>query len=137
MNGDFLDTNVLVYAFSNDRRSGRAQALLEGGNSVGVQSLNEFTNVARGKLKETWAWTHEALDRICSLCETIVPLDMTVHSRGVAISERYKLHIYDALIVAAALKRGCAILWSEDMQDGLIVDGLLTVRNPFAERRAH
>ena len=137
MSGNFLDTNILVYAFSNDRRAERAQALLEGGNSIGVQSLNEFTNVARGKLKESWSWTQEALDRICSLCETIVPLDIAVHSRGVAISERYKLHIYDALIVAAALKQGCAILWSVDMQDGLIVDGLLTVRNPFDERRAH
>jgi predicted nucleic acid-binding protein len=42
----FLDTNVIVYAFSsNDLRSKRAEALLEGGGVVSVQVLNEFVNV--------------------------------------------------------------------------------------------
>lgn len=131
MSGAFLDTNVLVYAFSSDPRSRQALALLKGGNTIGVQNLNEFTNVAAGKLKKDWSWIHEALERIRFLCETIVPLDMSLHDHGVAISERYKLHIYDALIVAAALKQRCEVLWSEDMHDGLIIEGLLTIRNPF------
>ena len=46
MSGEFLDSNVLVYAFTTDPRAARAQELLERGCIVGVQGLNEFTNVA-------------------------------------------------------------------------------------------
>ena len=41
---------------------------------------------------------------------------------------------YDALIVAAALLAGCRTLHSEDMQHGQVVDGRLTIRNPFLTR---
>ncbi len=47
------------------------------------------------------------------------------------IAERYGLSIYDALIVSAALMAGCRTLYSEDMQDGQVIEGLLTIRNPF------
>ena len=63
-------------------------------------------------------------------CE-IVPLTLETHMRGIAYAERYKLAIYDSMIVAAAVTAGCTTLYSEDMHDGLVIDGV-TVRNPFA-----
>ena len=54
MSGDFLDSNVLVYAFTDDPRAAAAQALLERGCAIGVQGLNEFANVARRKLGKSW-----------------------------------------------------------------------------------
>ena len=48
------------------------------------------------------------------------------------IAERDGIAFYDALIVAAALAAGCATLLTEDMQDGSVVEGRLTIRNPFA-----
>jgi len=47
------------------------------------------------------------------------------------IAEQYSYGIYDALIAAAALEAGCVTLYSEDFQDGQIIDGQLTIRNPF------
>ena len=49
-----------------------------------------------------------------------------------ALAERYSFSIYDAMIVASALVAGCTTLWSEDMQDGLLVEGQLRIINPFA-----
>ena len=49
-----------------------------------------------------------------------------------ALAERYGLSVYDAMIIAAALLAGCTTLWSEDMQDGLLVEGQLRIANPFA-----
>jgi predicted nucleic acid-binding protein len=49
--GEFLDSNVLVYAFTTDPRAARAQGLLARGCTISVQGLNEFTNVARRKLR--------------------------------------------------------------------------------------
>jgi predicted nucleic acid-binding protein len=51
---------------------------------------------------------------------------------GRALAERYGLSVYDAMIVASALIAGCTTLWSEAMQDGLLVEGELRIMNPFA-----
>ncbi len=129
--GEFLDTNVLVYAFTSDPRAERAQRLLARGCSVGVQGLNEFTNVARRKLGMNWAEVREALAAIRTLCEAILPIDVDTHTEALRVSERYGCAIFDALVIAAALRADCGVLWSEDMQDGLVVDGRLRIANPF------
>jgi predicted nucleic acid-binding protein len=55
-----------------------------------------------------------------------------MHERGRLVAQRYGLSVYDAMIVAAALESGCETLFSEDMQNGLLVDQQLRIRNPFA-----
>jgi predicted nucleic acid-binding protein len=63
---------------------------------------------------------------------TVEPLTLPVHKDGLRLAERYGFAIYDSFIVAAALAAGCDTLWSEDMQDGMVVDGRLTITNPFS-----
>jgi predicted nucleic acid-binding protein len=131
MAGEFLDTNVLIYAFTDDPRNQKAQELLGKGCVIGVQVLNEFTNVARRKLGMTWEELHEALSSILIVCPTVLPMDLEIHSDALAIAERYGFRIFDALMIASALHGGCEILWSEDMQDGMVIDGRLRIANPF------
>jgi predicted nucleic acid-binding protein len=128
---EFLDTNVLVYAFSGDPRSVKAEELLSRGCATSVQSLNEFASVARRKLGMSWAELSEALVALRKLCPIILPLDIETHSAGMELAERYGLSIFDALIVAAAMKGDCTTLWSEDMHDGLVIDDRLRIANPF------
>jgi predicted nucleic acid-binding protein len=132
----FLDSNVLVYAFSADPRAARAEELLGEGCTISVQGLNEFANVARRKLGMSWAELREALAALRDLCPVVVPLDMETHSAGIGLAKRYGFSVFDALVVAAALRQGCATLWSEDMQDGLVIDGGLRITNPFTARNA-
>lgn len=129
----FFDTNILVYAFSHDSRAVPARRLLGEGGYVGIQSLNEFANVALRKLKMNWSEVDDALHSITKLCRAVAPVDLELHRSGLAIAKRYRLSVFDSMIVAAALAAQCDTLWSEDMQDGLVVDGRLMVRNPFAE----
>ena len=129
--GDFLDSNILVYAFTADPRAATAQALLERGCIIGVQGLNEFANVAKRKLGMTWAEVREALGAIRTVCGTIVPMDVETHAEALRIAERYGCAIFDALMIASALRANCGTLWSEDMQDGLVVDQQLRIANPF------
>lgn len=127
----FLDTNVLLYLASQDvAKALRAEQLLQDGGSISVQVLNEVANVARRKMGMSWKETREFLSSIRELL-TIVPLTEQVHVTGMRLAERYQFSIYDAMIVAAALDAGCAVLWSEDMQNGLAIDGCLAIRNPF------
>ena len=128
---EFLDTNVLVYAFCDDTRSAPAEALLAKGCASSVQALNEFANVARRKLAMEWREVRDALDAIRALLCAVAPLDLETHRAGIEIAERHRLSVYDAMMIAAALHLRCTTFWSEDLQDGLIVEGRLTIRNPF------
>jgi predicted nucleic acid-binding protein len=129
--GEFLDTNVLVYAFTTDRRAALAQALLERGCLVSVQGLAEFTNVARRRLGMSWPELRAALAAIRSLCPAVLPLDLETHDEALRIAERHGHSIFDALMIAAALRAGCGTLWSEDMQDGMVIDRRLRIADPF------
>jgi predicted nucleic acid-binding protein len=127
----FFDTNVLVYVLGEDERTASAEALIAIGGVVSVQVLNELTAVARRKLGMTWNEIEEALAAIRVLCPSPVPLTIETHEAGLRIAAEYQFHIYDALIAAAALESECTTLYSEDLQDGQVIDGRLTIRNPF------
>ncbi|MDB5710805.1 MAG: VapC toxin family domain ribonuclease [Sphingomonas bacterium] len=101
------------------------------GGTISVQVLNEIANVARRKLGLTWPQVVTFLAELRSLV-AVVPLTVETHEGALWLSERYRMSFYDASIVSAALIAGCDTLWSEDMQDGLTINGRLTVRNPFA-----
>ena len=129
----FLDTNVLIYAVAlDDPRNARAEELLASRATISVQILNEFVSVARRKISMSWPDVKEALDAFRVLCPSPLPVTVELHEAAIQISEQYGYGIYDALVVAAALEAGCAILYSEDFQDGQTIDGRLTIRNPFA-----
>jgi predicted nucleic acid-binding protein len=115
-----------------DGRTAVAEALVAGGGLVSVQVLNELVSVARRKLGMTWEEVGEALGAIRTLCPSPVPLTIETHDAGLRIAAQYGFHIYDALVVAAALAADCTTLYSEDLQDGQVIDGHLTIRNPFA-----
>lgn len=131
MASGFLDSNVLIYAFSNDERAAVAYELLEARPTISVQGLNEFVHVARRKLAMDWQEVRDAIAALRVLCPTILPIDLAVHDEALRITERYGYSMFDALVVASALQAGCETLWSEDMQDGMVVDGRLRIANPF------
>jgi predicted nucleic acid-binding protein len=127
----FMDTNVLLYLMSLDsQKADRAEALLKNGGRISVQVLNEMANVCRKKLAMSWPEIHEILALIRLLCP-MEPLTLETHEKGILLAERYGLGIYDGMIIAAALLSGCEILYSEDMQAGLLIDRRLRIINPF------
>lgn len=130
MPGDFFDTNILVYLNSDPEKAHRVRELLGQGGTISVQVLNEIANVTRRKLGFSWLETSEFLALVRAALST-VPVTVTIHEAGLRLAERYRLSVYDGMIAAAALSAGCDTLWSEDMQDGLVINGILTVVNPF------
>jgi predicted nucleic acid-binding protein len=134
--GDFFDTNVLVYMASGRiAKADRAERLVRDGGIISVQVLNEIANVARRKMRLSWPETRAFLSLMRGLLP-VEPVTLKTHETGLALAERYRLSIYDGMIAAAALLAGCDRLWSEDMQDGLVIDGRLRIADPFAETAA-
>lgn len=132
MNGrTFLDTNVVVYAFtSDDPRSEKAKALLAAGGIISIQVLNEFVNVSRTKTHRQWDEIEDALGALRVLLAPPRPLTMEVHETAIVVAREYGYHFYDSLIVASALRAGCSLLYSEDFHHGQTIDQL-TIHNPF------
>ncbi|HMM74623.1 MAG TPA: PIN domain-containing protein [Gammaproteobacteria bacterium] len=127
----FFDTNVLLYAFAaDDPRSIRAEELLAEGGVVGVQVLNEFTNVTRRKLQWQWDRIESALAVIDELLGPALPLTLAIYRHAVEIARDHTLSFYGGLIVSAAQDAACEVLFSEDLQHGRRF-GALTIENPF------
>ncbi len=127
----FLDTNVLIYAFieTSPLRDAARQVVLSGG-VFSVQVANEFVDVSRRKLRWSWNEAGQALESIRVFLGPPLALTDDIHRGALALSRRFGFRIYESLVVAAAHRAGCRVLYSEDLQHGQVVDGV-EIRNPF------
>lgn len=127
----FFDTDICLHEFSDDAaKASVSEDIMRGGGVISIQVLNEFANAGRRKLGLSWTVIRDILGEYCANL-TVVPLTVEVHERGLLLAERYQLNVYDGMIVAAAQLAGCKVLYSEDVHDGLAIEGL-TIRNPYA-----
>lgn len=133
---DFLDTNVLVYAYdvSDRRKQAIAQDLVRrtlGGEIVSsTQVLGEFAATLLHKLSPP-----VPPESVAVLLDSLAPLklvatDSGIVRRAVEARARYGIHFYDGMIVAAAERAGCHRIWSEDLNPGQRYFGV-AVENPF------
>ena len=130
----FFDTNVIVYLFSADAaKADCAEELIAGGGKISVQVLNELVAVARRELGMSWREARDISKQMREVCR-VEPLTSETHERGLQVAEGLGLSIYDGTIVASALLAQCTTLYTEDLQDGRVIDGQLTIRNPFVSR---
>ncbi len=83
------------------------------------------------KWKHSWPRVIDLLSTVRSQLR-VVPVDEAIHEKGILIAVRYKLSVYDSMIVAAALLANCDTLYSEDMHAGLVIENRLRIINPFA-----
>ena len=131
MSKPFIDSNVVLYLLSGDTvKADKAQTIFEAGGVISVQVLNEVASVCRRKLKMPWQEVDELLLAVKTACK-VLPLTVASHEQALVLAKRFRFSIYDANIVASALLSGAHALLSEDMQSGMLIDGL-SIQNPFA-----
>ena len=132
----FFDTNILVYMqdVSNLVKQQKARSLLSThlGNGTAVistQCLQEFYNVLANKMKQDKIKTKQIMH---SLSENIpvVQVTPTLIENGIDISIKTQFSLWDSLMISAASFAKCTTLYSEDMNDGQVIDGV-TIKNPF------
>lgn len=131
----FLDTNILIYSYSQDEKKKQKIALdiidkYSQNIMISTQVINELANVLFKKFKIDAATIKETMIELDSVFN-IEPFDIVTQIKAVEIKEKYKLQFYDSLILATALENRCTILFSEDMQDGQLIENTLTIVNPF------
>ena len=133
MNRIALDSNILIYNHSLDYESKRliARDFFKENPVISSQVISEYINVMRRNFK----MQKQELLNLCSLwlekC-SIQPVVLSTIKLAQNLINRYDFQIFDGIIVAAALEANCNILYSEDMQDGQIIENTLRIVNPFS-----
>jgi predicted nucleic acid-binding protein len=133
----FLDTNIIIYAYSEDEpiKQEIANSILEKYSEqtmISNQVINELSNTLFRKFKLE---ANEVQQVVLELDDNfpIVNFNLQTQLRGIEIKGKYKLQFYDAMIIATALENNCTIIYSEDMQHGQIIENVLTIINPFKD----
>ncbi|MDR1712216.1 MAG: PIN domain-containing protein [Propionibacteriaceae bacterium] len=134
MSLEFVDTNVLLYAYDPaDPRHEKAVALIkrlvaEDAGATSVQVLQEFYVNAVRKMGMAATDATVAITRF-SNWPTFAPAAADVVAAA-RLSQASQLSFWDAMIVHSAAEMGCATLWSEDLNAGQSIESV-TVANPF------
>lgn len=129
----FLDTNVLVYAYSGTEPAKKALVLplLEDEPvCISTQVVNEFVWVMNKKFNVEMDSLLRIVKNLFGLYQVGLVNDATIF-KAMDMSSQMKFPYWDSLIVASALEVGCDILYTEDLQHGQVIENRLTVRNPF------
>jgi predicted nucleic acid-binding protein len=133
---DFLDTNILVYAYDpgNEKKQQTAQNLvrkaLAGEIIISTQVLAEFAATLLHKLSPAARSSDvTAVLDVLGPIKVIAPDAETVR-RAVEACAGYGVHFYDGMILATAERAGCQRIWSEDFNAGQKYFGI-AVENPF------
>ena len=137
---EFVDANVLVYAFdpSAEAKHAAAQRLLERlwereTGCLSVQILQEFFVTVTRKVPRPLS-IDAAADRIRELAVWKVFAPMADDVLGaIALQKKAKLSFWDAMVIHAAAESGCDVLWTEDLNDGQVLRGV-RICDPFAVR---
>jgi len=131
----FLDTNILVYTLDGHDSEKQAGARSIVRNVVedqlpviSTQVLQEFYSASTTKLKVDPMITKNIVHNLGNM--EVVPVDLTTIEQGIDISVLFRLSFWDGLIISAAEQARCALIFSEDLNDGQTVRGVRIV-NPF------
>ena len=131
----FVDTNVVVYAFdrADTAKQRTAIELLESDRRLvlSTQVLLECWWVLTRRLAEPLEepQASRVIDELSEL--PVVATDPQLVKQAIQTSRRFKVAVWDALIIEAARAAGCTTVLSEDLQTGQDFDGV-RVENPFA-----
>jgi len=130
----FLDTNIIIYLYSDDEDDKRniAYKFVNNTNCVtSIQVMNEVSNVWFKKYALEKSEIVKYLDEIESISEEILLIQRKTINKALDIKERYGYSFYDCLMLASAMEANCNMILTEDMSDGQVIDGTLKIVNPF------
>lgn len=131
----FLDSNVLIYSIDDGEvvkqqiANNLITSLSEKGGVISTQVLQEFYNIATKKLGISKQDAKVLLERL-SDCFIVHKNTVSDILHAIEISIKTQFSFWDSLILSAAIAEGCTTLYSEDLNDGQIVEEIV-INNPM------
>jgi len=130
----FLDTNILVYSYSSNEIEKQIIArklITENNTFISTQVLQELTNIITRKFKFSYIDAQVAMKESCQNNYLHTNSYKTILD-ACRIAQQNGFSFYDSLIISAAIGCSCGILYSEDMNNGQIIDNKIKIINPFS-----
>lgn len=135
----FVDTNILVYArdASEPDKQPVAAAWLDAlwerkSGRLSAQVLQEYYVTVTAKLNPGLPVDEARRDVLALVAWAPEPLTSDLIASAWDLQDEYRYSFRDSMIVAAAVRAGCSVLLTEDLQHGQQL-GRLRVVNPFME----
>ena len=132
----FIDTNIVTYAHISNEKEKHAKALtllketLKGSRIwISTQILSEFYS-ALSKNKIDHEIIVEFINELTQQLN-VCPVTQEIVENALSIKSRYQLSYWDSLMLSAALECDCEIVYTEDLQHKQVIEGKLTIINPF------
>jgi predicted nucleic acid-binding protein len=137
MSGEFVDTNVLVYAHDLSAGAKRTAAreligrlIDERTGLLSMQVLMEFYVTVTSKLaKRLSVGAATAIVEDFGTWRVFTPVVEDIGAVA-ALAERYRIGFWDAMIIRAAAALDASVIWSEDLNTQAYAG--IPLRNPFA-----
>ena len=129
----FQDSNIWLYAlwsFSDPRHAAAVRCTSAPNLAVSTQVINEVCS----NLMRKAGFTNDQIEQLVRYfyaATQVLPVSKQSIVKACDLRRRYSLSYWDSQMVACALLGGCTVLDSEDMQDGLVIEGALTINNPL------
>ncbi|MBN3947116.1 MAG: PIN domain-containing protein [Nostoc sp. NMS7] len=133
-NGYFLDSNIWIYALANNQDINKRNIACRLVDAEGVIISTQVINEVCLNLIKKSSFTEQQITQLIEAFykgSHIISFNRDILVNSSNLRSRYNFSFWDSLIVACALAAGASILYSEDMQDGLVVDSQLEIVNPF------
>jgi predicted nucleic acid-binding protein len=133
----FIDTNILVYSLLENGSQKHIlsvklmESLKENYIFISTQVLNEiYVSLQKNKVDESEI--EKSITKLIDICNVSFHEIETIKYSW-KIRRKYSYSYWDSLIIASALENNCKALYTEDMQDGQIIEDKLTIINPFKD----
>lgn len=130
----FIDSNILIYAYSVDEPSKKkiVEKLLNQYDAIiiSTQTINEFINVMTKKKRLDYKEILLVVKELFVVF-SIQGVNFEVIQKAIEIAIKHRYSYFDSLIIAAALFADCSVLYSEDMHHEHVIDNQLKIINPF------
>lgn len=133
----FVDSNVLVYAYDSQEAQKQQQAKMllhrlwqDQTGCLSIQVLQEFYVTTTQKLAKPLTGM-EASQIIADLGLLRVHRPQVEDIlTAIQIQQRHQLSFWDSLIVRSANQLGCKVIWTEDLNEGQLIEGC-SIKSPF------
>jgi predicted nucleic acid-binding protein len=131
----FIDTNVWLYAFiqsQDQNKSAKAQVLIQQSDIIiSSQVVNEVCVNLIKKAHLDERSIRKLINAFYNNWCNVLDVDKNTLLKASKLREEFQFSFWDSLIVSSAILGGAETLYTEDMSDGLLIEGSLTITNPF------
>ena len=133
--GLFLDSNIWIYALAKNQDGQKQEVAAQLVQTTGVVISTQVINEVCINLLRKSAFSEKQINELISAFyqgSKVISFNAEILRQASTLRGRYAFSFWDSLIVSSACYAGASKLYSEDMQNGLMVNGQVEIVNPFS-----